>query len=155
MESIHATHLSHREFAVSTFNGTWNLLDRAELSAEEQIELERMASASLYHWSIIGGPQELATGEWLLARVYIRLGFGHEALRHASMAAELASQNEVADYLKASTLEGLARAHAMMGIVDDAIALRATAVAALGEIADPEDRELIESQIEEGPWFGI
>ncbi len=152
---MHTNPLTHREFAVSTYNGSWNLLDRAELSAEEQIELERMACASLYHWSVIGGAQELATGEWLLARVYIRLGFGHEALRHASMAAELASKNEVADYLKASTLEGLARAHAMMGIVDDAIALRGAAVSALDEIVDPEDRELIESQISEGPWFGI
>jgi len=152
---MHTNPLTNREFAVSTFNGTWNLLDRAELSADEQIELERMACASLYHWSVIGGAQELAMGEWLLARVYIRLGYGHEALRHASIAAELASRNEVADYLKASTLEGLARAHAMMGIADDAISLRAAAVSALDEIADPEDRELIESQISEGPWFGI
>jgi hypothetical protein len=43
----------------------------------------------------------------------------------------------------------------MAGNEDLARDLKRTAIAALEQITDPADRDLIKSQIAEEPWFGV
>jgi hypothetical protein len=146
---------SHQDVATETFNRCWTLLDQDQLDADQQRELERTAMASLYHWSVVGGAKEEAIGEWMVARVCVRLGFAEEAIRHAARAAEVVSEHGLGDYLVASTLEGLARAHALAGQLETATMLKEAAVRALDVISNEQDRALIERQIAEEPWFGV
>ena len=70
------------------------------------------AHASRYHWGQVGGPQQLAIGEWQCARVYSVLGRAEPALHHARRCLEIATAGDVPDWLIASAHEGMARAYA-------------------------------------------
>jgi tetratricopeptide (TPR) repeat protein len=131
-----------RDFAAWFFNETWALLDRADRTAAEDMQMIHLAHASRAHWQEAGGVREWAIGEWQIARVYAVLGHGEAALRHAR---ESLHRAEEADdmFLLASAHEGLARAYRAAGddlSAQDHIML---ARAAAAEIADHEDRAVI------------
>ena len=60
----------HRRLAVTFFNETWTLLDKTDRSPAEDARMIHMAHASRMHWELIGTPQNVAVGEWQIARVY-------------------------------------------------------------------------------------
>jgi hypothetical protein len=105
------------------------------------------AHASRYHWGQVGQPMQVAIGEWQCARVYSVLGRAEPALHHARRCAEIVAANEVPDWLVASSHEGLARAHAVAGDRDEARRQRDLAHRMLGKVADPEEREVVESDL--------
>ena len=146
---------SHEDFAKLTYNECWELLGREQLDQDEQRRLQRLSYASLYHWSQVGGPMEEAIGEWMVSRVHVRLGFSEAALTHAARAVEVVRESQLTGFVVASCFEGLARAHAMNGDEQLAIQFRRVAIAELDQIEDAEDRDLIQQQIADEPWFGI
>jgi len=83
------------------------------------------------------------------------LGRGEPALWHATRCLELAEAAVAAgvadDWDVPAALEGLARAQAAAGDRAVAEATRARAREALGGIKDPEDRQLIEQDLETTP----
>jgi hypothetical protein len=142
--------LTHRELAVRSFNASWTLLERARTD-DEDLELLEVAFASRHHWRAAGGgPQQLAIADWMVSRCFAELGHGELALRFAASAL----RSEPADapaWLRASLLEGLARAHAACGDGiqrDDAVA---AARDALDAEEDPEERAVIEEQLASVP----
>jgi len=90
-----------------------------------------------------------------VARVYSTLGRGEPALWHARrclQVAEGAVEAGVADdWDVPAALEGLARAQAVAGDRAAAEATRARARETVQAIADPEDRQLIEQDLETTP----
>ena len=141
--------LTHRELASQTFNASWSLLERAR-SDEEDLELLEVAFTSRYHWRHEGGPQQVAIADWMVSRCCSELGEGTLALRFA-VAALASAPPDAPAWLRASLLEGLARAHAANGDQssrDDA-AHRAAQV--LAEETDDDDRALIEAQLASVP----
>lgn len=145
----------HREVAVKAYNLAWTLLEKPSRTPEEDVTLERLAFASVWHWSFIGDPSNESIGEWFLSRMYVSLMRPVEAATHASRAVAICEANSIGDFVFASALEGKARAFAMLGLRTEAKEIRDRAVAALLNIKDPEDRAHIEGQIFEGPWFGL
>ncbi len=135
-----------RRLAVALFNRTWELLGVPDRTPEQVDELIGAAHASRYHWSRCGTLANECRGEWQIARVYATLGRTEPALWHARRCVELAEAAERAgvaeDWDIAAALEGLARAEALAGL-PDAAATHARATAALEQVADEEDRELI------------
>lgn len=147
---------SHRRLGKDLYNRTWALLEKADRTPAEVDELLHASHASAWHWSKGGGTlANAARGEWQIARVYSTLGWGDPALRHARRSLELAEAAVTAgvadDWDMAAALEGLARALAVAGDRNAAEATRARARAALGAIADPDDRQLIEQDLETTP----
>lgn len=140
--------MNEKELAASLYNRAWELLAKPDRTEQESIDLERTAFASLYHWSQIGTVQNVAIGEWFLARMYATFGSITECLRHAKVALDLAESHEVPDWLKASAYEGYARALALAK-APEADMWRHKTMKAIAEIADQEDRDLIQSQFEE------
>jgi len=138
---------SQRDRAVEYFNAAWTLIDSPDRSAEQERQMFVFACASRQLWSEVGGPAEIATGDWQIAHVAAVTGHDDLALEFANAAYELASESEVPVWLVASTCEGLARAHAVAGhrAEKDAWIVRAREL--LAKVDDIEDRELIESQI--------
>ena len=145
----------HRKLAAQLFNETWTYLEMAARSAEDNIQMERIAMASLYHWSLVGGPSQLFNGQWILGRVYVTLNLPAEALRHSKNAHQICLDSGLQDWYIASAQEGLARALALNGQLEEAGRLRDAAKLSLESVADEEDRNHIASQIAEGPWFGL
>jgi uncharacterized protein YndB with AHSA1/START domain len=147
----------HRTQAVDANNATWELLDGRELTPDEADELLGRAYAAMYHWRRAAGatPVNAARASWLVSRAHVVLGHGEPALHHARRSAHhVADAGELAaDFDHAYVHEATARALACLGRLDEARSELALATAV--EVADPEDRAIIEADIKSEPWFGL
>ena len=140
---------AQRAMAVRLFNRTWELLEDADRDEAGDREALMTAMASRLHWAGIGTDENLAAGDWLVAHVASRLGHAALALDFAAAAHERVSTSseELPIWLVASTLEGLARAHAVAGHDEERDAFAADARSVLEAVDDDEDREIVESQL--------
>lgn len=105
----------HRKFAIDCFNGTWNLLDQADRTPQEDQRMIHMAHASRFHWGEIGTPLEFARGDWQLSRVYAVLGRAEAAMLYALSSLNHCLENNIGDFDLAFAYEALARACALLG----------------------------------------
>jgi hypothetical protein len=147
---------THRQLGKDLYNHTWTLIESADRTPEQDDEMVLATHASAYHWSKGGGTlANAARGHWQIARVYATLGRGEPALWHARRSLALAEAAVTAgvadDWDIPAALEGLARAQAVAGDRDAAEATRARAREALEGIADAEDRQLIEQDLQSLP----
>ena len=138
---------SERQLAADLFNLVWTLLEQTGRTAEDDDRMVHAAHASRYHWGQVGGPEQVAIGEWQCARVYSVLGRAEPALHHARRCLEIATAGSVPDWLLASAHEGLARAYAAAGQRESALASRSAAEAALAKVSDPEDRQVVQDDL--------
>jgi len=147
---------THRQLGKDLYNHTWTLLEKADRTRADIDEMVQATHASAFHWSRGGGTlANAARSQWQIARVYATLGRGEPAMFHAARSLELAEAAAAAgvadDWDVPAALEGLARAQAVAGDRASAEATRALAREALGGITDPEDRHLIEQDLETTP----
>jgi hypothetical protein len=138
---------SERQLAADLFNLVWTLLEQTGRSTEDDDRMVHAAHASRYHWGQVGGPEQLAIGEWQCARVYSVLGRAEPAVHHARRCLDIATASTVPDWLIASAHEGLARAYAVAGQRESALASRAAAEAALAKVTDAEDRQVVQDDL--------
>lgn len=138
----------HRAQAAECFNRCWELLETEGRTEDEDEELLVTACASLHHWVRAGGAQQVIISEWMVARAAAAIGLGDLSLRFAVRAHRSATEGAgLPDWLTASTAEGMARAYAASGDAARCDEWRATATRLVRSIADPEDRDLIASQL--------
>lgn len=147
---------THRQLGKDLYNHAWTLIEKADRTPTETDELLYATHASAFHWSRGGGSlANAARGEWQIARVYSTLERGDAALWHARRCLELAEAAAAAgvadDWDVPAALEGLARAQAVAGDRAVAEVTQARARKALAAITDPEDRQLIEQDLETTP----
>jgi hypothetical protein len=145
----------HRKLAVALFNETWDLIDQAERTAEEDATMIHKAHASLYHWSQVGDASNLCVGEWQIAHVYTILRHGHSALYHAQRCLELATTNNLLDWQRAFAYEALARAHAALGNAQECRQHRARATELGAAIQKEGERDHFQTELAKEPWFGV
>jgi DNA-binding transcriptional MerR regulator len=144
--SVELDAATQRQLGVDLYNSTWGLLEKPDRTAAETDELIHRAHASRWHWARVGTDVNLARGEWLCSRVYAALGRGEPALWHARRCVEI---NEALDadaregWDLPAAYEAMARASFAAGDPASGGLWKAKAVAALAEIADPDDREPI------------
>lgn len=130
----------HRQIGVDLYNATWELLEKADRTADETDELIHRAHASRWHWARAGEAVNLGRGEWLCSRVYAILGRGEPALWHARRCVEIEEAAGIGDWDIAAAYEAMARAHLVAGDGDAAAEWKARATAALSDIAEADDR---------------
>jgi hypothetical protein len=139
---------TRRALAVGLFNHTWTLLETHPRSAAQDDEMIHAAHASRYHWGEVSDDVHLARGEWQCARVYSVLGRAEPALWHARRCVELAEADaNREDWDLAAAYEAMARAQATAGDQAATAEWKTRATAALGDIADPENRTVIEQDL--------
>ena len=138
---------TRRALAVALFNRVWELLEKADRTAEDDHELVNAAHASRYHWTSIGTPRHLAIGDWQISRVYATLGRPEPAVHHARLCLDSARLAADEPWLLASAYEGLARAYAASGDRAAATEWKDKAVAQLELVTDPDDREVVEQDV--------
>jgi hypothetical protein len=140
--------LDDRELATQLFNRCWDLLESTR-DADDDVELLTSAFSSRFHWLNVGDTEQWIVSDWMVARAAAATGDGELALRFAKRAHSVAQENEIPDWLIASTAEGVARAYAVTGDVEEFNNWSALAARLIGVIADPEDKALIASQMAE------
>jgi hypothetical protein len=137
---------AHRRLGVDLYNATWALLGTPDRTPSQIDELIHAAHASRFHWALAGdavGPENLARGEWLCARVYAVLRRAEPALWHARRCVEICTANDIADWDIAAAYEAMARAHLASGDEPAARDWAARAREAARAIAEDDDREVI------------
>ena len=137
----------HRRLGKDLFNHVWTLLETADRTPDQTDEMIHAAHASRWHWTVGGEPANRARGEWQCSRVYAVLGRGEPALWHARRCLELCEAFELGDWDLAAAYEAMSRASLVAGDDDAARDWKARAITALGDIADPDDREPIEADL--------
>jgi Flp pilus assembly protein TadD len=151
----------HRWFGVELNNRTWKQLDEGipnvSSSDEEKTQLLIAAFASAYHWSQIGTAANRARGEHLISRTALRVGEPGLALTHARRCLALATANPdvVEDWDFGFAHEALARALAASGNIDEAREHLVEARRLTAAVADQQDREILEAEINRGEWFEL
>ena len=141
--------IDHRQLGVDLYNATWDLLDKPGRTVEDDDEMLAVAHASMYHWSRYGGvrPENVGRGHWLVARVHATLGQPDASAYHAARYLAIARTGQVADWDLAAALEASARAASVAGDFATAERLAAEAREACAQIADAEDRQVIEADL--------
>src|SRR5437899_7309713 len=132
----------HRKMAAHLFNSTWVLLEKQSRSKKDSNTMIHMAHASRYHWGVVGGPKELAIGEWQISRVYAVVRRPEPSLYHAERCLEICKAHGVGDFPLAYAYEALARAFAIAGKSRERAACLKLAKAAGERIRDDDDRTL-------------
>jgi hypothetical protein len=138
--------LDDRELATQLFNRCWDLL-AAQREPDDDVELLTAAFSSRFHWLSAGTTEQWIVSDWMVARAAAAIGDGALALRFAKRAHSAAQESETPDWLVASTAEGVARAYAATGDVEEFNNWSALAGRLIDVIADPEDKALIASQL--------
>lgn len=138
---------SERQVASDLFNHVWRLLELPERSLTDDDAMVHAAHASRWHWGRVGGPEQWAIGEWQCSRVYSVLGRGPQALYHAQRCLDICEEYGFDSFVPASAHEALARAHAVMGNVEAAVAERNLAYQLAVGLDDDEDRAVIEADL--------
>ena len=144
---------AHTAFAKAANNATYGLLDRDDRSPDEDAVMIHQAHAAAFHWSQAGGPTHMARAEYLVSRVYGFLGRAEAASYHAGRCMGWVAEAGLADFDMAYALEAKARSLAASGELERAAEVLSEALAV--PIADDEDRGLVMSDIQAGPWFGV
>jgi len=146
---------AHRFAGIEANNSTWELLGEAERSDDEAADLLERAYAAGYHWRRASGrgPENDSRAAWLLSRTHAVLGHGELALWHADRCAAIVAESGLIDFDLAYAHEARARALACLGRFDDAAAELQAARDV--DIVDAEDRQIVESDLAAGPWYGL
>lgn len=137
----------HREIGVNRFNATWDLIDKKDRSPDDDVELLLSAMTSRWHWGQIGGPEEIATGDWQVAHAASLVGLVDLALLFARRNLAVAESQRWDGWRLASAHEGMARAHAIAGDRAGRARHLAAAEDALATEPDAEESQIIADQL--------
>ena len=145
----------HRKFGRALFNDCWDLIGSSSRDSDDDVEMLLCAAASRWHWSRVGGAEEIATGDWQIAHVASLLGLGDLALRFAERNLAIAAAEGWDGWRLASAHEGMARAWAAAG--DSARRARHLEFGrqALDREEDAETRVAIAEQLDAVPEAAI
>ncbi len=143
----------HRDFAVTTHNALWPILDKSEPSDEELEEAMHLAHASRYHWSKAGSIINIARAEYMISRVYYSMGRAEPALFHAERCLELTEEAQKTDdafkdWDLPFAYEILARAHATAGNEDKCNTYRALAQKEIDALENDEDKKITQGELD-------
>ena len=143
-ETQYTSQQAHLHFAKSLNGRVWELLQATERTVEEDAEMVHAAHASLYHWLQVGTGVHHQRGVWLISHIYAVLGDAVQALAYARRCLELTKEHrvEMADFDVAYAYEGMARALALSGDLEQAEAYRQQAEAAGAAIMDDEAKAI-------------
>lgn len=140
--------VDHRRLAVDYFNAAWALIDKQHRTAEDDLTMVATAAASRQHWVEAGGTDEnLTIADWQVAHAASHAGLGDVATAFATAAYDRARRADLATWLQASTAEGRARAAATTGDRASYEKFAQECRDLLAQVADDEDRKVIEDQL--------
>lgn len=132
-----------QRLAATLFNATWDLLEHADRTLDQDDEMLHLAHAARHHWGRVGTAVHRVRGEWQCSRVYAVLGRAEPALHHARRTLDLCTEHGIADFDLAYAYEAMARAEALAGDTEQAQAFLTSARQAVEQITEDDDREIV------------
>jgi hypothetical protein len=140
----------HRRLGAELFNRVWDLLALEQRTPALDAEMIHTAHASRYHWNRAEPGVRGARGEWLCSWVYSELERPEPALYHAHLCETICRDHadELEDFDLPAMHEAFARAHLVAGNREEAIHRLRQATELCQQIEDPDDRQIIQAQID-------
>ncbi len=143
----------HHDFAVTTHNALWSILDKTEPSDEELEEAMHMAHASRNHWSKAGSIINIARAEYMISRVYFSMDRAEPTLFHAERCLELTEEakktdDAFQDWDLPFAYEVVARAHAIAGNKDECYTYRELAQKEIDALESDEDKKITQGELD-------
>lgn len=138
-----------RNFASRAFNETWTLLDAGNLAREDEEQMLASTFAQRYHWYAVGTERNRAIADWQVSRVAAVLGYADLARRFGERSLEIAIEYSLDPFVKGFGHEAIARAAAIVDDIETFTEHLELARAALAEIEDDQDRELLQADLTE------
>lgn len=138
-----------RTFAPRAFNRTWEYLDAEGLTREEEEDMLATAFAQRYHWYEVGSERNRSIADWQVSRVAVVLGYADLARRFGERSLEIVVEYELDPFVRGFAHEAIARAAASVDDVETFVEHLELAKAALAEIEDEEDREVLAADLAE------
>lgn len=134
----------HRRQGVEANNEAFTLLAADRDPADDE-RLLRLAHAAAYHWELAtgSGPQHAIRADYLISRALTATGQPERGLAAADRVLAGCLEHAIADFDLAYAHEARARALHGLGRTDEAAVAWAAARAV--EVADPEDRAIVEA----------
>jgi hypothetical protein len=149
----------HRYFGVELNNETWDLMDQIDETSPlpDRERLLYGAYAACLHWLEAGNEANHARGEYMIARAALRIGRPALGLEHAERCLQLvlAHPTQMSDWDEPFAREARARALAATGSIESARQERTRAIHLTTLVTSPGDREVLETEMAKGPWFGL
>lgn len=144
----------HRRQGVEANNSVWDLLGKPERSAEDDEEMLRRAYTAAYHWQRATGtgPANETRASYMIARALVATRQPERGLVSADRCLAVCAEHGIADFDLAYAHEARARALWALGRTADGDAAMAAARAV--EVADPEDRAVVEKDFADLPHYG-
>jgi hypothetical protein len=111
---------AHRQFSTFCFNSSWDLIDKPDRTAEEDLEMLHCAFAGLWHWTqrLDCTATNRSIGYWQISRIYALLGQADNAHRYGELCLRASQEAVVEPFYLAYAHEALARADMVAGKVD-------------------------------------
>jgi len=135
-----------RQLAKRFFNETWTYLEKADRTADDDLMMIHLAHASRLHWQLAGDARNWSISEWQISRVYAVLGRAESALFHGHACLRIATENHLKPFQMGFAHEAIARALAI-GDPGSAGEHVAAATAFAQDVADPEDKKILETDL--------
>jgi hypothetical protein len=145
---------AHQAFASETNNATWDMIEKSELTPEEEIEMIHQVHASCFHWSKVGEPVHMVRGHYMVAKVYFALDMKESARYWAEKAFSQAKELGLTSWDYAFVCEIMARAHGAAGDREAFAKLHKEAEKTIAEL-DTGDAALCRGELDRGPWYGM
>jgi hypothetical protein len=140
----------HRYFAMEANNRAWALAVEVRTAAQND-EMLDAAHAAAWHWDAVGTELNHMRARMLLAEVHALLGNGEAALRFADEMRSYFVSHDTPDWEIAFVHMIYAHAAISAGFKDLHRTAYELAVAAVDQIADPEDREVVMRTFDQVP----
>lgn len=143
--------LAHRFFSGHCFNGVWDLMDKPERTPQEDLQMEHMAHASLWHWLQREDhtATHLSVGYWQLSRVYACLKHPETSLRFANQCLDVSQTGAVESFYLGYAYEALARSMAIAGQPEEANSFLEQAQTHLQAVSDQGLHEALAKDLAE------
>jgi hypothetical protein len=145
---------THRHFAVACFNACWELMEKADRSAEDNRAMVSLAYTSRWHWTQVDDrkPVNFSRSEWQVSRALVLAGRAAEALDHARNGLAWIEQHPViGGFDVAFAHESIARALAVIGEEDKAREHVGLARTFSRQVTSEADRKWLTSQLDSIP----
>jgi hypothetical protein len=137
----------HLDLAKTTFNKTWEYLDRDDRTEDDDREMLAHAAASWHHWRQVGSPQNRSVSDWQMSRVLAVLGAVDLARSFGDACLATAVDADLGGFYVAMGHEAIARAAMLAG--DNAAKDKHVAAAReiLATLTDQEELDIVAADL--------
>jgi hypothetical protein len=136
---------AHRLFSTNCFNKTWDLIDLAERSEDENEQMIHLSLTSLWHWTQREDctDKNLSIAYWQASRVFALVGQAENAMHYGKKCLAYSLAENIPPFYLGYAYEALARGSSLNGDLKQRDFFLGKAKEAAEHVVDPNAKEML------------